>query len=69
MTIGYIIITTLMLSGIRDFLIIVSPIQKNIFQELLGDGSNWGINIKFAIQEKPEGIAQAFLIGEDFLVV
>ena len=63
----YYAISTLMLSGIRDILIISTPEDKNIFQRLLGDGSKWGINFSFEIQPKPEGIAQALIIGERFL--
>lgn len=60
-------LSTLMLSGIRDILLITNPIDKNIFYNLLGDGTKWGINISYAVQYKPEGLAQAFLIGEEFL--
>ena len=60
-------LSTLMLAGIKNILIIVSPIYKNAFQRLLGDGSDLGINIEYAIQENPDGLAQAFLIAEDFL--
>ena len=60
-------ISTLMLAGIRDFLIIVSPENINLFENLIGDGSDWGISVSYAIQEKPQGLAQAFIIGEDFI--
>ena len=60
-------ISTLMLSGIKDILIISTPEDRDIFHRLLGDGSQWGMNFSFEIQPKPEGIAQALIIGEKFL--
>jgi glucose-1-phosphate thymidylyltransferase len=60
-------ISVLMMSKIRDILIITTPEDSDSFKRLLGDGSQYGINLQYAIQPKPEGIAQAFLIGEEFL--
>ena len=60
-------LTTLMLSGIKDILIITKSEEKNMFKKLLSDGSQWGLNISYEIQEKPEGLVQSFLIAEDFL--
>ena len=60
-------LSTLMLAGIKDILIITSPKNNENFRELLGNGSQFGITIKYKIQSKPEGIAQAFLIAEDFI--
>ena len=63
----YYSLTTLMLAGIREFLIITTPEEIDQFKRLLGDGRQWGIELSFAIQDHPGGIAEAFLIGRDFL--
>ncbi|WP_314598202.1 glucose-1-phosphate thymidylyltransferase RfbA [uncultured Selenomonas sp.] len=60
-------LSTLMLAGLEDILVITTPQDSTMFSAMLGDGSQWGIHISYAVQPSPDGLAQAFLIGEDFI--
>ncbi len=60
-------LSVLMLAGIRDILLITTPEDQSSFQHLLGDGSQWGLSLSYVVQPSPDGLAQAFLLGEDFI--
>lgn len=60
-------LSVLMLAGIQDILVITTPEDQSAFQRLLGDGSDYGINLQYAVQPRPDGLAQAFLVGESFI--
>ena len=60
-------LSTLMLAGLEDILVITTPQDSTMFSAMLGDGSQWGIHISYAVQPSPDGLAQAFLIGENFI--
>src|SRR3982751_5729030 len=60
-------LSTLMTAGIRDILIITTPHDQDQFQRLLGDGTDWGINLSYSVQPEPKGLAEAFIIGADFI--
>ena len=60
-------LATLMLAGIRDVLLITTPQDQDQFVKLLGDGAKWGINLEYVVQPSPDGLAQAFILGREFL--